>query len=175
MAQVLFVCTGNICRSAFAERYAVHVADGAGIGTWQFASAGVSALVGAPMDDLMAAELESRGAMASGFASRQLTRDIIAGADLIVAMERYHRQVILDDHPGKVRRTFTLGQLVRIVERLPDLSGEELLEGIGRTRHRSRSEDDIADPYRQGAAMAARAADQIAGWLDTVLPRFATR
>ncbi len=171
MAQMLFVCTGNICRSAFAERYAARSADRAGVTGWDFASAGVAALAGAPMDEPMAAELEARGASSAGFVSRQLTPRIVGAADLIVAMEGYHRQVILDDHPARVRRTFTLGQLVRIADACPGVEGAELLEAIGRTRHRARSADDVADPFRRGPAAASAAAQRICGLLDAVLPR----
>lgn len=171
MAQMLFVCTGNICRSAFAERYAAWSAAAAGSSGWEFASAGVAALEGAAMDELMAAELAARGGDASGFVSRQMTRQIVGDADLIVAMEGYHRQVILDDHPGRVRRTFTLGQLVRIANECPGVQGDELLEAIGRTRHRARGRDDVADPYRRGPAAARSAAERITGLLDAVLPR----
>lgn len=169
MAQMLFICTGNVCRSAYAEREAARIVPGdAG---WEFASAGVAALAGRPMDQLMADELAARGGDPAGFVARQIDRGIIGDADLIVGMEAYHRQVVLDDHPALVRRTFTLGQLAGIVQGFPELSGADLVEAVGARRHRVRDEDDIADPYRRGPQPAAHAAAQISDLLDQILPR----
>ena len=57
---VLFVCTANICRSAFAERWAGHLLGGdTSVGV---ASAGTHGYVDAPMDPPMAEELQARGA-----------------------------------------------------------------------------------------------------------------
>ncbi len=171
MPRMLFVCTGNICRSAFAERYATHVAACGRVTSWQFTSAGVAALVGAPMDELMALQAAAHGADASGFLSRQLTPGIVQEADLVVGMEARHRKVVLEDHPGKVRRTFTLGQLVRSANDHPNAWGAEFLEVIGRSRPRAHTHDDIVDPYRCGLEAARRTADRISTLLDVVLPR----
>lgn len=174
MPQLLFVCTGNICRSPFAERYARHLAGRVGMTQWSFASAGVAAVVGAPMDRGMAAELTALGGDPSGFRARALDRAIIQGADLIVTMEIVHRSFVLDDFPGLVRRTFTLGQLARIAQEHPaDVHGTELLTRIGALRHRARDEDDIPDPYRMGPAVAHAVAARIAESLDGLLPRLA--
>lgn len=71
---LLFVCTGNVCRSPFAERYAISAQRSFCV-PWRFA--GVGALAGAPMDEPMAAELRARGGDLSGFAAQQLA-DVLA-------------------------------------------------------------------------------------------------
>ena len=172
MPQLLFVCTGNICRSPFAERYAQHVAALRGVTGWAFASAGAGAMVGSSMDRTMAAELQALGGDPSGFRARALGREVIEAADLIVAMETFHRSVVLDDFPSLVRRTFTLGQLARIARDQPaDVHGTELLAQIGAFRQRARGEDDIPDPYRRGPELAHEVAVRISGLLDEFVPR----
>ncbi|WP_446666168.1 arsenate reductase/protein-tyrosine-phosphatase family protein [Flexivirga sp. B27] len=172
MSHLVFVCTGNICRSPFAERYAGLVADRSGVTGWTFASAGAGAMVGSAMEPTMAGELQALGGDPSGFRAQSLTREIITSADLIVAMETFHRSVVLDDFPNLVRRTFTLGQLARIAGDYPaEVHGSELLEQIGAFRQRARDEDDITDPYRRGPELAHRVAGQISGLLDELVPR----
>ncbi|WP_265443346.1 hypothetical protein [Flexivirga meconopsidis] len=172
MPTVLFVCTGNICRSPFAERYARRLADSADLQGWNFASAGAGALVGSSMDRQMAKELVDLGGDPEGFRARSLTRDVINDADLIVAMETFHRSVVLDDFPALVRRTFTLGQLARIARDYPaQVKGSELLGQIGAFRHRARDEDNIRDPYRRSPEVAHEVALEIAGLLDELIPR----
>lgn len=174
MPQLLFVCTGNICRSPFAERYATHVADRSGVTGWTFTSAGAGALVGSSMEPTMARELQALGGDPSGFRARSLSREIIGSADLIVAMETFHRSVVLDDFPNLVRRTFTLGQLARIAREHPaEVHGGELLTQIGAFRHRAREEDDIADPYRRGPQLAHEVAVRISELLEELVPRLA--
>ncbi|HWC24912.1 MAG TPA: hypothetical protein VG502_21645 [Flexivirga sp.] len=172
MPHLLFVCTGNICRSPFAERYARNVAERSEIVGWTFASAGAGALVGSSMERTMAAELQALGGDPSGFRAQSLSREIIESADLIVAMETFHRSVVLDDFPGLVRRTFTLGQLARIARDYPpEVHGSELLSQIGAFRQRARDEDDVPDPYRRGPELAHEVAGRISGLLDELVPR----
>lgn len=172
MSHLLFVCTGNICRSPFAERCARMVADRSGVTDWTFGSAGAGAMVGSGMEATMAGELQAIGGDPTGFRARSLSRDIIGSADLIVAMETFHRSVVLDDFPKLVRRTFTLGQLARIARDYPDdVHGAELLQQIGAFRQRARDEDDIADPYRRGPELAHEVAGQICRLLDELVPR----
>jgi len=171
---MLFVCTGNVCRSPFAERYARLVAERAAVTGWTFASAGAGALVGSGMDRCMATELQQLGGDPEGFRARSLSRDVIGSADLIVGMETFHRSYVLDDFPGLVRRTFTLGQLARVArEHPPEEHGTELLQAIGAFRHRAREEDDVPDPYRRGQDVAHQVATRIAALLDELVPRLA--
>lgn len=158
MPHLLFVCTGNICRSPFAELLAGRLA---GPDTdWTFGSAGLAALVGEPMDRLMAAELGRRGVDASGFAARQLDRTLASSADLVLCMERAQRTRLLDDSPGIIRRTFTLSQFASEAAQQPELSGLDLVRSAGHLQARFRA-GDVLDPYRRGPEAAAETASRI--------------
>lgn len=166
MTRLLFVCTGNICRSAFAERYTAARRPDIDV-----SSAGTGALVGSPMEATMARQLERHGGTASGFVARQLHATMIAAADLILVMQVHHRTWIIDDHPGAVRRTLTLGQAARATEGIG--TGDDLLRHLATHRQHAREQDDVVDPYRRGDAAMQHAADEIAAHLDRLLPLLA--
>ena len=71
MASVLFLCSGNVGRSAFAERYAQLRAQQLGRDL-TFESAGLEAIPGAGMEPGLAEELRTRGGSPGGFRARQI-------------------------------------------------------------------------------------------------------
>ena len=168
ITSILFVCTGNICRSAFAERLAVRLVEDLPAGHpargWEFASAGISGLGGSPMCPEMAAELTARGGSADGFVAQQLTGAMARSADLILALEPVHRAWVIDEWPALIRRTWLLGQAARVAPTIADdgaAGGVVDLLALRERRDRPLESDGIADPYRRGADAAARAAQEI--------------
>jgi sulfate adenylyltransferase len=173
--RVLFVCTANICRSAYMELRSRSLAGpGSGI---EFASAGTHGFNAHPVDRTMAAVLAERGVgndLLGGFASRPLTDDLIAAADLVLTAEAAHRQFVLDEVPGAFRKAFTLAQFAESVDRVdPLLHGAELVTAVGHRRAGTADHHDIRDPYRRGKAAAEVSADQIDVLLRAVLRRLA--
>lgn len=172
MSHMLFVCTGNICRSPFAERYSRHRFAEARRDEWTFSSAGTGALAGHPMETLMRERLEATGASAQDFLARQLDVGILDGADLIITLQKHHRDWVLEEKPALLNRTFTLGQAVRfIAEHGGERRGEEFVDALRGRRSRARRRDDIADPFRRGPEAADKAARQVVSMLDVLLPR----
>lgn len=169
--RVLYVCTANICRSAYADvrsRSLVSADDVA------FASAGVWGFDRAPLEELMAAQAVERGADPSGFRSQRLSPDLVAASDLILTMARDHRAFILDDWPGAVTKTFTLSQFADGLAALPDAAaGVHAIEAVRARRNPPRRDGDVADPYRQGVPAAAACAAEIDRLLGVILPRLA--
>lgn len=91
---VLFVCTGNTCRSPLAEAIARKVAIERGLPDLDPSSAGTSAWEGAPASDgAMLVGLE-RGLDLNSHRARQLNRHLVEGADLILAMGPHHLERI---------------------------------------------------------------------------------
>jgi protein-tyrosine-phosphatase len=86
---VLFVCTGNTCRSPLAEAMARQLAAERRLDVI-FASAGTSAWFGSPASDgSMLVGLE-RQLDLSAHRSRPLTRELVAEASLVLGMGSHH-------------------------------------------------------------------------------------
>ena len=165
--RVLFVCTANICRSAYMELTARALAgEGSGL---VFTSAGTHGFLESPMDAVMAATLPAGSADA--FRSRRLDASVLEAADLVLTAEASHRALILEEHPHLVRSVFTVGQFYVALEREPELRGRALVEAVARRRTPARAVDDVADPYRRGVAAAEAAAGRISTMLSVIVPR----
>lgn len=122
MKKVLFVCTGNTCRSVLAHYYAARLAADNKL-PLEFSSAGLAADKDIPQPPVVAALLKKEGVKDFAHVPEQLTAEKAAGADLILAMTAAHKARVAALYPSAAPRTFTL------------------LEYAG-LRH-----DDIADPY----------------------------
>jgi protein-tyrosine-phosphatase len=102
---VLFVCTGNTCRSTMAEYSLRPRLRQAGM-QWRTASAGTEAADGYPASSLAVRLLAAREIDATGHLSRRLTRELVDEAGLIVVMTQFHRRTVLKRFPdaaAKVR------------------------------------------------------------------------
>lgn len=104
IANILTVCTGNICRSPVAE-----AALRAGLPTVSVGSAGLHALVGRDTDPDSAAAAEQCGIEMRPHAARQFEDALGREADLILVMETHHRQEIAARWPHVLGKTFLLG------------------------------------------------------------------
>ncbi|HEX9563611.1 MAG TPA: low molecular weight protein arginine phosphatase [Gemmatimonadaceae bacterium] len=88
--RILFVCTGNTCRSPIAEALARREAIERGLTDVDVSSAGTSAWAGAPASDGALLVALERSLDISAHRARQLTRDLVQGHDLVFAMGPHH-------------------------------------------------------------------------------------
>jgi protein-tyrosine phosphatase len=113
---VLFVCTGNTCRSPMAEGLAKHaLAQLKGVSVDQLEeagirvrSAGVMTSGGSPASAQAVEAMEKVGVDLTAHASSALTADLIQDADVIYTMTASHRQAVLVHNPAAADKTHPL-------------------------------------------------------------------
>jgi protein-tyrosine-phosphatase len=177
-----FVCTANVCRSAYASLRALTI-----LSPRDFAasSSGLQAHPGEPIYVEMAEQLRRRGVDPGGQASRRTETVDIQDADLVLTMASWQRTTVLENWPDAVTRVFTLPQFVASA-RTPDTlrlvattskkpgrgSARDIIASAYRHRVPAGSLGDIADPYNQGpeeAAVCATTLDRLLTELDDLL------
>lgn len=171
---ILFVCTGNICRSALAEVVLRSRLRGV-----ELASAGTHALVGHGMPDEQHPIALARGAAAHDIAAhsaQQLNEPLVRNADLVLAMTGEHRRYAMTLVPGQLHRIFTALEFQRLAARLSDdeVQGlaaragdrarprlDAVITRIDQLRGAGDRDDDVIDPYRRPVDVYEASAAQL--------------
>jgi protein-tyrosine phosphatase len=161
--RVLYVCTGNICRSPLAERLARHELGrrlGPDAGLVEVTSAGTHGLTGHEMYGEAATVLMRAGGDPAGFLARRMDADHVTQADLVLTATRAHRAAVVRlDHRAS-RRTFTIREFARLAAEVhpaalpPGDSLARLRSAVqeagayrGLVGPASPEDDDVPDPY----------------------------
>lgn len=150
--KILFVCTGNTCRSSMAEALfkKIWTEKGPGGRALEIASAGTSAAEGAGATPTAIDVMREYGVDLSSHRARRITPEIIAGADLILTMTRNHLEAIRTMVPGAVEKIFTLKDFVGL-----------------------KGNTDIADPFGGDTETYRRTAAELEESLDLLVRRLA--
>ena len=110
--QVLVVCLGNICRSPTAEfllRERLQQSGALPVEV-QVASAGLTAMVGQPMEATAAKVLRQHGVDGSSHRARQLTPTMLRDSDVVLVMEKSHVAAVREMAPEFGGKVFLLGK-----------------------------------------------------------------
>ncbi|MGX5769506.1 arsenate reductase/protein-tyrosine-phosphatase family protein [Microbacterium trichothecenolyticum] len=183
LGSILFVCTGNVCRSPYLEwglRGALESTGGPAI---RLSSAGLAPLTGHPMSSPLLDRLLDRGIDASEFRARGLTEAMVTRADVVLTAARGHRQFLVRQLPSAATRTFTALQFARLLRALPSREGAGAdLPTLARLAHQARGtagasteHDDIEDPWKRSRRVYARSAAKMDEVLERVLEHLIRR
>jgi protein-tyrosine-phosphatase/phosphohistidine swiveling domain-containing protein len=145
--RLMFVCTGNTCRSPMAERLAKQKLRDEGRSDFEVLSRGLYVSEeGAPMADRARAAMRNYGANADGHAALAFSDSDAVWADVILTMTSAQARDLLQSFPSAKGKVFTLGEY----------------SGIG---------GDISDPYAGDDARYREAAAQISAGVEAALDR----
>ena len=110
--RILVVCVGNICRSPTAEFLLRERLQQSNVphSDVQVASAGLSAMVGHPMEAIAAQVMRDHGVDGSSHRARQLTPAMVRDSDLVLVMEQSHLAAIGRMAPPTSGKVFLLGK-----------------------------------------------------------------
>lgn len=164
MKKILFVCTGNTCRSPMAEGMLRKLAKQRGL-TLEVQSAGVSAMDGMPVSHHAQGILQDQD-IQDNLVSKALSAALVDWADLILTLTQSHKQYAIRQFPHAADKMHTLKEYVeddpRVLEDLQELdslyASLELARSLGRDVSESERERlmelsqrmpsfDISDPF----------------------------
>lgn len=106
---ILFICTGNTCRSPMAEGILKDIADEKGLNI-SVKSAGIFADYGSGASINAISSMKDIGIDIKNHLSQVATKEIIDESDLILTMTSSHKDILVSNYPDKRYKIFSLNE-----------------------------------------------------------------
>ena len=141
MAQILIVCTGNICRSPVGEALLRDRLQKRGLSDWLVESAGTWAQVKRGASQYSVEIMAEQGFDITDHQAEMIERSHMENSDLVLCMESGHMEALKTEFPAYASKVHLLSEMV------------------GRNY-------SISDPYGQSKNTYYRMVDDLAGIID---------
>jgi len=149
--QILFVCTGNTCRSSMAKAIFDNFTQKESIADLKAESAGTAALDGMRASDRAIEVMKEMGIDLSSHRSKKINEQIVDESSLILTMTRMHKMQVLNEYPRSQGKVYTLKEFA------------DAKEGLSK---------DIGDPFGQSVEVYRNCANEIKAALEKALNNF---
>jgi protein-tyrosine phosphatase len=130
---ILFVCTANVSRSYLAEVLLKSEIPSLNQANISVSSAGLRAFPGSSPDPKMVEFLKEKGLPVEGHTSRQIKKEDVEWADLILVMEKGHRSILIEIWPEAKGKVNLLGGYISGV-----LGEDDIIDPFGRSSYHYR-------------------------------------
>lgn len=129
MPSILFVCTANVCRSPMASAiFRAKLAQGEDAETWRVESAGTRAAEGLPAAQYVQLTLSYLYKVdISEHRSRPISQELLSSFDLILTMEKGHKEAMQFEFPNLAERVYLISEMIGDDKEIEDPIGGPLL------------------------------------------------
>lgn len=127
---ILFVCTGNTCRSPMAEAISRKIIreNAEKYGNFRVASAGIAAEDGGEMSEEAKEVLKEKNCTFEEFRSQNIYEELMDQADLVLTMGKSHKMLLSTYNKQWQDKIFTIGEYVGDQEEIADPFGGDYEE-----------------------------------------------
>ncbi|WP_044641340.1 low molecular weight protein arginine phosphatase [Risungbinella massiliensis] len=157
MLRVLFVCTGNTCRSPMAAEMMRQLAKEYQVEV-EVKSAGIAAFPGSPASDHTQTILRDKG-WSDHHVAQSMDQKLVDWADIVLTMTSYHRDVIREHYEASLPKTYTLAEYAHSLS-----PSEQAMKSI-----------DIQDPFGGDLSIYRQCGEEIEEAIRIILRYWTTK